>query len=52
MIARGTPTTSPVNAAGEATLTAYIRMGATLQLAGYAEPTDGARVAFYLGQVL
>ena len=41
-----------VNAAGEATLTAYIRMGATLRLAGYAEPTDGARVAFYLGQVL
>ena len=34
-----------VNAAGQATLTAYIRMGATLQLAGYAEPTDGARVA-------
>ena len=51
MIARGTHDLTRERG-GEATLTAYIRMGATLQLAGYAEPTDGARVAFYLGQVL
>ena len=40
-----------VNAAGEATLTPAIRMGATLRLTGYAEPTDSAPVALYRGQV-
>lgn len=40
-----------VNAAGEATLTPAIRVGARLRLTGYADPTDGTPVALYRGQV-